>query len=207
MPEHFSVTRTDLGSPHPSQPIQLGWVALLSFRPHKPNIFSEDMILATAHRHHQTLKRWSSYNHMMFFYIRENITFLAYKFTRKQKMLDVTFQPPKYKQKCVNQQHSPPSYIRNKKLQVPVLSFVFVLLGQAQSQRQHLPVSHASYLPRKSANSKWWGAYSPITGYCIHVFHIQTFFWHFHSRSLRTVGWVTNIKAQVHIVFFWPINL
>ena len=31
---------------------------------------------------------------------------------------------------------------------------ICVLLGQAQSQRQHLPVSHASYLPRKSANSK-----------------------------------------------------
>ena len=42
------------------------------------------------------------------------------------------------------------------------LSFVFLLWGQAQSQRQHLPVCDASYLPRKSANSKWWGAYPSL---------------------------------------------
>ena len=79
------------------------------------------------------------------------------------------------------------SYIRNKYMEVPVISFVFVLLGQAQSQRQHLPVSHASYLPRKSANSKWWGAYHPSLG-IVHMCSANNhIFWHFYSKYSRTV--------------------
>ena len=54
---------------------------------------------------------------------------------------------------------------------------------QGWCQRQHLPVSHASYLPRKSAKSKWWGAVHPslaIVSICSMAYIRQLVFFSYH---------------------------
>ena len=60
---------------------------------------------------------------------------------------------------------------------------------QGWCQRQHLPVSHASYLPRKSAKSKWWGAVHPslaIVSICSMAYIRQLVFFSYHWHDTDT---------------------
>ena len=62
---------------------------------------------------------------------------------------------------------------------------------QGWCQRQHLPVSHASYLPRKSAKSKWWGAVHPslaIVSICsmAYIRQLVFFSYHWHDTDANT---------------------
>ena len=62
---------------------------------------------------------------------------------------------------------------------------------QGWCQRQHLPVSHASYLPRKSAKSKWWGALHPslaIVSICsmAYIRQLVFFSYHWHDTDANT---------------------
>ena len=76
---------------------------------------------------------------------------------------------------------------------------------QGWCQRQHLPVSHASYLPRKSAKSKWWGAVHPslaIVSICSMAYKRQLVFFSYHWHDTDANTDISKYMAHMMSKYF-----